>query len=117
MSSQQWYRAHIRWAVMVPGKEGLRRWEESMLIFLSDDHHSATAHALRFGREHETAWGEECGRRQENVQQRLAEVVSLDLLGTNQTEFEVCLGAKKPGVKLAFEHVFNPGAVPPPASF
>jgi hypothetical protein len=34
MSRQQWYYAHLRWAVMVEGKEGLRHWEEAVHIFL-----------------------------------------------------------------------------------
>jgi hypothetical protein len=37
MKRQQWYYAHLRWAVMVDGKEGLRHWEEAVHIFQSDD--------------------------------------------------------------------------------
>jgi hypothetical protein len=49
------------------------------------------------------------------VETRLAEIVTLDNLGTNPTEFEVNLGTKKPGEHLPFEHVFDPeGATPPP---
>jgi hypothetical protein len=36
MNRQQWYYAHLRWAVMVEGKEGLRHWEEAVHIFLSE---------------------------------------------------------------------------------
>jgi len=77
MSARQWYRAHLRWAVMVPGQEGLPRREDSVLIFLSENHDRATAQALRYGREREGARGE----RRQNVQKRLAEIVSLDCLG------------------------------------
>ena len=41
MNRQQWYYAHLRWAVMVEGKEGLRHWEEAVHIFLSDDRDTA----------------------------------------------------------------------------
>ena len=34
MTTKQWYRAHLRWAVMVEGKEGLRGWKESVYLFL-----------------------------------------------------------------------------------
>jgi hypothetical protein len=32
MTTKQWYRAHIRWAVMAEGKEGLRGWKESVYL-------------------------------------------------------------------------------------
>jgi hypothetical protein len=95
------------------GKEGLRRWEESVLIFLSEDPESAAARALQFGREREGSRGE----RGQNVQTRLAEIVSLDRLGLGQSEFEVRLGPRKPSVRLPFEHVFDPQGRPPPESF
>ena len=113
MSSREWFRAHLRWAVMVCGKEGLRRWEESVFIFLSENRDSAAAQALQFGREQEGARGE----RGQNVQTRLAEIVSLDRLGSGQSEFEVRLGSRKPSVRLPFEHVFDPQGKLPPESF
>ena len=33
MKTKEWYQAHLRWAVMVEGKEGLRHWEESVYLF------------------------------------------------------------------------------------
>lgn len=36
-NSREWYYAHLRWAVMVQGKEGSRKWEEAVQIFLSKD--------------------------------------------------------------------------------
>jgi hypothetical protein len=49
------------------------------------------------------------------VETRLADIVTLDNLGSNLTEFEVNLGTKKPGEHLPFEHRFDPeGATPPP---
>jgi hypothetical protein len=111
MKAEEWFRAHLRWAVMVEGKEGLRHWEESVYIFLSEDHDTALRQALEMGRRREG--GHQEGRRW--VESRLAEIVTLDRLGDNATEFEVGLGAKKPSEYLPFEHVFNPdGATPPP---
>ena len=111
MKAPEWFRAHIRWAVMVEGQEGLRRWEERVYIFLSEDSKAAFQQALRRGRQGERSYQE--GRRWIDIQ--LAEIVTLDRLGTDQTEFEVSLGSKKPTEHLAYEHVFNPeGALPPP---
>jgi hypothetical protein len=96
---------------MVEGQEGLRRWEERVYIFLSKDSKAASQQALRRGRQGERCYQE--GRRWIDIQ--LAEIVTLDRLGTDQTEFEVSLGSKKPTEHLAYEHVFNPeGALPPP---
>ena len=111
MKAREWFRTHLRWAVMVEGKEGLRRWVESVYIFLSEGYDAALRQALEIGRRREG--GHQEGRRW--VETRLAEVVTLDRLGDNQTEFEVGLGEKKPSESLAFDHVFNPeGATPPP---
>jgi hypothetical protein len=96
---------------MVEGKEGLRHWEESVHIFLSDDRKTAFQHALEIGRR-----GEEFHEEgQRAVEKRLAGVVTLDTLGTNATEFGVNLGLKKATGHLAFEHVFDPeGSIPSP---
>jgi hypothetical protein len=111
MTTKQWYRAHLRWAVMVEGKEGLRGWKESVYLFLSEDHDTAFRRALEIGRGHQDEHQE--GRKW--VETRLADIVTLDNLGSNLTEFEVNLGTKKPGEHLPFEHVFDPdGAIPPP---
>ena len=83
MSRQQWYYAHLRWAVMVEGKEGLRHWEEAVHIFLSDDRDTAFQRALEIGHQAEHSHDE--GRRW--VESRLAQVVKLDCLGADQTEF------------------------------
>jgi hypothetical protein len=53
MTTKQWYRAHLRWAVMAEGKEGLRGWKESVYIFLSEDHDTAFRRALEIGRGHQ----------------------------------------------------------------
>ena len=111
MKAQEWFRAHLRWAVRVEGQEGIRRWEETVYIFLSEDCEAAFQQALQKGRQKELCYQE--GRRW--IEIRLAEIVTLDRLGTNQTEFEVDLGSKKPTEHLAFEPVFDPeGAFPPP---
>ena len=113
MSTRDWFQAHLRWAVMVRGKEGLRRWEESVFIFLSENHKMATTQALRYGRRREGSRGE----RGRNIEIRFAEIVTLDCLGRSQREFEVSLGAHKPKIKLPFEHVFDPEARAPPPIF
>lgn len=111
MKAPEWFRAHLRWAVMVEGQEGLRRWEETVYIFLSEDREAAFQQALQRGRQGELCYQE--GRRWIEIQ--LAEIVTLDRLGTDQTEFEVSLGSKKPTQHLAYEQVFDPeGAHPPP---
>jgi hypothetical protein len=64
MNRQQWYYAHLRWAVMVEGKEGLRHWEEAVHIFLSEDHNTAFQRALAIG--HQAERGHDEGRRCRN---------------------------------------------------
>ena len=91
MNRQQWYYAHLRWAVMVEGKEGLRHWEEAVHIFLSDDRDTAFQRALEIGHQAEHSHDE--GRRW--VESRLAQVVRLDCLGADQTEFQVVLGSSR----------------------
>ena len=106
-----WYYAHLRWAVMVEGVEGLRRWEEAMHIFLSGDPDQAFHRALEIGYEHESDHQE--GRRW--VQTRLAEVLMLQSMGPDAKEFSVEMACKKPAERLPFEHVFDPaGTVPAP---
>jgi hypothetical protein len=47
------------------------------------------------------------------VESRLAQVVRLDYLGADQTEFQVALGSSKATEHLPFEHMFDPeGSVP-----
>ena len=36
MKTKKWFHAQIRWAVLEEGKRGLRSWEESAYIFLSE---------------------------------------------------------------------------------
>jgi len=106
-----WYYARLRWAVMVEGAEGLRRWEEAVHIFVSGDHRQAFERALTIGRRRQA--GHEEGRRW--VETRLAEVVVLECLGPEREEFEVELASQKPERRLPFEHVFHPeGTVPSP---
>jgi hypothetical protein len=98
---------------MVEGQEGLRRWEERVYIFLSEDSKAAFQQAFRRGRQGERCYQE--GRRWIEIQ--LVEIVTLDRLGTDQTEFEVSLGSKKPTERLAYEHVFDPERTFPPPMF
>src|SRR5208282_480255 len=104
MTGRQWYYAQLRWAVTVEDKQGLRAWEEAVHIFLSENQEPAFQQALEFGRQGESVHRE--GRR--NVETRLAEVVRLDCLGRNQTQFEVRLRSSKAIERLPFEHVFHP---------
>jgi hypothetical protein len=109
MKEREWFRAHILWAVMVEGKEGLRCWEESVHLFLSEDFDTAFQQALEIGRREEGCHTE--GRRW--VEKRLAKVVALDDLGTKRNEFEVHWETKRPTKHLAFDHVFDPEGTKP----
>ena len=113
MTSKQWYYAQLRWAVMVEGKEGLREWKEAVHIFLSEDEQTAFQQALEIGRLGEDIHTE--GRRE--VETRLAEVVRLDCLGSDQTQFEVRLGSSKARERLPFEHIFKPEERMPEPAF
>ena len=62
MTSRQWYFAHLRWAEMVEGKQGLRAWKEAVHIFLSEDVQTAFQQALEIGRHGEDVHTE--GRRE-----------------------------------------------------
>ncbi len=88
MNTEEWYRAHLRWAVMVEGKEGLRCWEESIYMFLSANHDTAFQHALKIGRREESTHME--GRR--GVEKRFAEVVQLDGCGIGREGDRGALG-------------------------
>ena len=113
MKQQEWFRAKIRWAVMVEGREGLRCWEESIHIFTSKNQGTAFQHALQIGRQHQGCHSE--GRRW--VEKRLGQVVTLDNLGKDLTDFEATWYAKKPTEHLPFEHVFDPEGSKPATMF
>jgi len=104
MTDQQWYYAHLRWAVMEEGKLGLREWKEAVHIFLSEDAQTAFQQALQIGYQEQQYHTE--GRR--DVVTLLAEVVMLRCLGSDRTRFEVDLGMRKAREKLPFEHGFHP---------
>ena len=94
--------------------------KESVYLFLSEDHDTAFRRALEIGRSRQDEHQE--GRKW--VETRLADIVTLDNLGSNPIEFEVNLGTKKPvlGTKkpvehLPFEHVFDPEGATPPTMF
>jgi hypothetical protein len=113
MKCRQWYYAHLRWAVMVEGKQGLRQWKEAVHIFLSEDREAAFQQALLIGHRDEDYHEE--GRRL--VESRLVEVLRLDCLGANPIEFRVDLGSKRAKEKLPFEHVFHPEETLPEEAF
>jgi len=80
MKTRQWYRARIRWAEMVEGR-GIRHWEEGLYLFRSEDREAAFRRALEIG-EGGQSGGEEDGRQPRWVETRLAEVATLDCLGS-----------------------------------
>jgi hypothetical protein len=98
---------------MVEGKQGLRAWKEAVHIFLSEDERTAFQQALDIGRQGEDIHTE--GRRE--VETRLAEIVRLDCLGYNQTQFEVRLGSSKANERMPFEHIFKPEEHMPEPTF
>ena len=103
MKTKVWFHAKIRWAVLVEGKRGLRSWEESAYIFLSEDHEKAFQQALDEGRRHEHIRKE--GRRL--VATKLAEIVSLDWYGGTRAEFMlVSGGSQKAAAVFAFRSYF-----------
>jgi hypothetical protein len=113
MNSLHWYYAHLRWAVMVEGKEGLRHWNESVYIFRSESRETAFRQALQMGYQREGLSKE--GRRL--IRQQFAAVLTLDSLGANPWRFQVDLGMKKPDVHLPFKHAFDPAATEPAPFF
>ena len=104
---------HIRWAVMVEGKEGLRQWEDAVHIFLSEDRAMAFQRALEVGHRAESSHEE--GRR--GVETTLAEIVSLEFLGADKTDFHIPLGSNRANEQLPFERVFYPEQNEPESVF
>ena len=51
------------------------------------------------------------------METRLAEVVRLDCVGSDQTQFEVRLGSSKARERLPFEHIFKPEERMPEPAF
>ncbi|HWO34225.1 MAG TPA: hypothetical protein VNO32_35970, partial [Candidatus Acidoferrum sp.] len=72
-------------------KEGLHCWEESIYMFLSEDHMTAFQHALKIGRREQSTHME----RRRGVEKRFAEVVQLDGLGIDLQETQVYKGTQK----------------------
>jgi hypothetical protein len=107
MQRRQWYRAHLRWALMAE-KEGLRGWSDSIHLFRSQGREAAFQHALELGRRLKS--GHKQGHRNARwVETRFAEVMSLDCLGANlRDDVEVHWGSSKPTEPLAFEQEFHP---------
>ena len=118
MRRRQWYRARIRWAEMVKGR-GIRNWEEGLYLFRSEDREAAFGRALEIG-EGGQSGGDEEGRRTRWVETRLAEVVTLDCLGSELDQDEEPLEVhwiRQPATeKIAFEHRFEPAKKVPPSS-
>jgi len=113
MKTKAWFHAQIWWAVLVEGKKGLRSWEESAYIFLSENHETAFKQALMMGRRHENIRKE--GHRL--VATKLAEIITLDYYGANPSEFVLVSGGSQKATEyLSFDHIFDPeGSFPPPS--
>jgi len=113
MKTEVWFHAEIGCAVLVEGKRGLRSWEESAYIFLSENEETAFKQALAEGRRHESYRKE--GPRL--VATKLAEIVILDCYGANPSEFMLVSGGHQKATEhLAFDHSFDPeGSFPPPS--
>lgn len=114
MKVKKWFHAQIRWAVLEESKRGLRSWEESAYIFLSEDLDTAFQQALAEGHRHENYRRE--GRRL--LATKLAEIVSLDCYGTNPSEFPLGPGSTQKATEcLPFDHTFAPESIFAPPSF
>jgi len=114
MKTNGWFHAQIRWAVLVEGKKGLRSWEESAYIFLSENHETAFQQALIMGRRHENI-RKEGGRL---VSTKLAGIITLDHYGANPSEFMLVSGGSQRATEyLPFDHIFDPESSFPPPSF
>jgi hypothetical protein len=113
MKAKVWFHAQIRWAVL-DDKRGLRSWEESAYIFLSEDHDAAFQQALAEGRRCEN-YRREGGR---VIATRLAGIVSLDCHGANPSEFPLSpISSRKATECVPFDHMFDPESNFPPPSF
>jgi hypothetical protein len=111
MKTRDWYQARIRWAEMVEGR-GIRKWEEAVYLFGSEDFDSVFQRALELG-EGGQSGGEE-GRRSRWVETRLAEVVTLDCLGSElDGVLEVHWMPWPADEKIPFEHKFEPAKKAP----
>jgi hypothetical protein len=115
MKTKEWYQARIRWAEMVEGR-GVRHWQEGVYLFRSEDFDSAFERAIAIG-EGGQGGSEEGIRRPRWVETRLAEVVTLDCLGSElDDELEVHWMRTRAKEKIAFEHRFEPAKKMPPPS-
>jgi hypothetical protein len=116
---QSWFYAKVRWAVMMEGRE-ISEWEEAGCLFRSEDFDSAFQRALMIGMigEGYQGGGEEGTRRPRGVETRLAEVVTLDCLGTELEEETEMYWTRRPArEKIPFEHRFEPAAKEPKSQY
>ena len=107
VQGKSWFQATVRWAVMVEGR-GLRDWEEAVYLFRSEDYDSAFRRALAIGEGGRDGW-EEGTQHPRWVETRLAEVVTLNCLGSElEDELEVHRMRTVAKEKIPFEHQFKP---------
>lgn len=111
MKRRQWYRARIQWAEMVEGR-GIRRWQEGLYLFRSEDREAAFQRALAIGEGGQSGEEEQSRRGTRWVETRLAAVLTLDCLGPELSEHEEPLEVhwmQLPATqKIAFDHRFEP---------
>lgn len=105
----KWYYARLKWAVMEQSC-GLRRWEESMLLYRAGDREAAFQTALRLGRQRQQTRETRRGW----VDRRLAEVIELDELWDGQ---QIPLGSKPADQAIDFAHRFEPERSTPQPAF
>ena len=117
MKTRQWYRARIRWAEMVEGR-GIRHWKEGLYLFRSEDREAAFRRALEIGEGGQSGGEEETRRRRRWVETRLAEVATLDCLGSELEEetLEVHWLRLPATEKIAVDQNFEPAKKAPPGS-
>lgn len=110
---QEWYLVRLRWAVLAE-REGLRHWRESSVLLRGGDEREAFEKALKVGRNQENMIDEG----DQSVVTRLAEVVTMDWLGTELPDtLEVGWQDLAAEERLPVDHQFEPERRWPPPTF
>jgi hypothetical protein len=111
--NKEWFQARLRWAEMADG-EGLRGWQDGIVLLRASDEGEAFQKALRIGQRPQGGVEEDGGF----VGLRLAEVVTLDRIGALiPDEFEVAWERRPAAKPLPDDYEFAPERRIPAASF
>lgn len=105
LGTERWFRARLRWAVMIES-QGLDRWEEAEYLFLSRNHRAAFERALSIGLAGQTAILPDDDN-QPVIDRRFAEVRSLQPVGRDEV-IELSATSFSTQEKLPFAHMFHP---------